>query len=282
MIRALAATLALTATAHAAPETLFSAWRDAPSEPVALSLSAELGFLGVLAHEIQLSKSGTDFDYVEDGGQDVLAPFARLSADVTFSKRHIVTLLYQPLELIGQTVFSQDHVFDGLTFPEGTPVDVQYSFPFWRASYMYDLADGDDQTLALGGSMQIRNATIAFTSADGTLRRSRRNIGPVPVIKVRAQQRFDSGYWIGTEIDGMYAPISVINGSDNEVTGAILDASLRAGFATPVGADMFLNLRYLGGGAVGTGDAESPGSDGYNRNWLHFITVSLGATLHVL
>ncbi|MGK0359244.1 MAG: hypothetical protein ACI9U2_001545 [Bradymonadia bacterium] len=282
MTRALAVVLALTATAHAAPETLFEAWRDAPSEPVALSLSAEMGLLGVLAHDLQLSQSGTDFDYVEDGGQDVLFAFVRLSADVTFADRHIVTLLYQPLELVGQTVFSQDHVFDGLTFPEGTPVDVQYSFPFWRASYMYDLADGDDRTLALGGSLQIRNATIAFTSADGTLRRSRRNIGPVPVLKVRAQQRFASGYWIATEIDGIYAPISVINGSDNEVTGAIIDASLRAGFATPVGADFFLNLRYLAGGAVGTGDADAFGSDGYNRNWLHFLTVSLGATLHIL
>lgn len=37
----------------------------------------------------------------------------------------------------------------------------------------------------------------------------------------------------------------------------------------------FLNLRYLGGGAVGTSDDEGPG-DGYVRNWLHFTTVSVG------
>lgn len=49
--------------------------------------------------------------------------------------------------------------------------------------------------------------------------------------------------WWGTEIDGIYAPISGVNGSSSEVTGALLDASLRVG---------------------------------YTKNWLHFITVSLG------
>jgi hypothetical protein len=39
-----------------------------------------------------------------------------------------------------------------------------------------------------------------------------------------------------------------------------------------------VNLRYIGGGAVGQGDPTSS-SDGYQSNWLHFMTVSLGATL---
>ena len=38
----------------------------------------------------------------------------------------------------------------------------------------------------------------------------------------------------------------------------------------------FFNLRYLGGGAVGTESNPNPPSDGYTKNWLHFITVSLG------
>ena len=69
--------------------------------------------------------------------------------------------------------------------------------------------------------------------------------------------------------------MSYNNGSDNEVVGAILDASLRMGleFEEPVTA--FFNLRYIGGGAVGTSDVDGPG-DGYVRNWLHFITVTAG------
>lgn len=268
--------------AAAERETLLGALADAESEGVWVALSAELGFVGVASHIVQLSEDGTRFDYTEDGGQDVLFPFTRLSAETTFARRHAVSFLYQPLELRGQTVFSRDHVFDGLTFPEGTPVDSRYSFPFWRLRYLYDLADARRHELAFGGAMQIRDATIVFTSADGTLRRSRRGVGPVPVLSFRGRYGFESGWWLASEIDGIYAPISVINGSDNEVTGALLDASLRAGLALPLGIDAFVNLRYLAGGAVGDSEAETPGSDGYTKNWLHLVTVSLGATLHLL
>jgi len=69
--------------------------------------------------------------------------------------------------------------------------------------------------------------------------------------------------------------LGYLNGSDNEVVGAILDASLRVGmeFEQPITA--FLNFRYLGGGAVGTTDIDGPG-DGYVRNWLNFLTLTAG------
>ena len=61
-----------------------------------------------------------------------------------------------------------------------------------------------------------------------------------------------------------------------EITGAILDASLRVGYDFTDRVAGFFNLRYLGGGAVGTESNPNPPSDGYTKNWLHFITVSLG------
>jgi hypothetical protein len=52
----------------------------------------------------------------------------------------------------------------------------------------------------------------------------------------------------------------------NDFVGAILDASLRAGFNPRETLDVFLNLRYLGGGAVGK-EQDTPGpGDGYTRN----------------
>jgi hypothetical protein len=39
---------------------------------------------------------------------------------------------------------------------------------------------------------------------------------------------------------------------------------------------VFLNLRYLGGGAVGTSDDDPGPGDGDVRTWLHFATVSAG------
>jgi hypothetical protein len=39
---------------------------------------------------------------------------------------------------------------------------------------------------------------------------------------------------------------------------------------------LFLNLRYLGGGATGTDTGDVWPGDGYVKNWLNFITVSTG------
>jgi len=51
---------------------------------------------------------------------------------------------------------------------------------------------------------------------------------------------------------------------------------LRAGVSIVDHVDGFLNLRYLGGGAVGTSDNDDGPGDGYVRNWLHFGTVTVG------
>lgn len=39
-----------------------------------------------------------------------------------------------------------------------------------------------------------------------------------------------------------------------------------------------MSLRDLAGGAAGQGDPQ-PTGDGCQRNWRHFLTLSLGATL---
>lgn len=256
-----------------------------PDDFVDLRLNAEIGFLGVLKHTIQFGRGGTTFDYVDEGGQDVLFFFGRLSADITLADNHQITLLYQPLQLEGRTVLKRDHVIDGVTFNAGTGIDTVYSFPFWRISYAYDLIDNPHHEAAIGISLQIRDATIDFTSSDGEQRISNRDIGPVPVLRFKGKMTFTNGLWLGTEIDGFYAPISVLNGSDSEVTGAILDASLRAGLLLDeeAGINAFVNLRYLGGGAVGeSNDDDEFYGDGFNENWLHFLTLSLGFSAEVL
>jgi len=240
------------------------------------SLSAELGFLAVANHIVQLSNDGTRFNYRTDGGQNVLFPFFRLSTDLKFKGRHTVVFLYQPLKLTGETVLAEDTVFDGVVFPEGTPLNSTYGFPFWRISYLYDFLRRPRDEVSIGVSLQIRNATITFTSADGELRADRRDVGPVPALKFRGRWGFDNGVWWGTEIDGIYAPVSGLNGSDEEITGALLDASLRVGYDFTDRVSGFFNVRYLGGGAVGTESNPTPPSDGYTKNWLSFITFSLG------
>jgi len=255
----------------------------AEDHPYSLSGTFEGGFLSPISHKIQFGEeNGTYFDYVSDGAQDVLFAFKRFSLDLKLNEKHSLVFLYQPLALETREVLSEDILIDTTHFPTGTPMRFLYGFPFWRVSYLYNFADGSRDELSIGMSLQLRDATIEFESEDGSLFTANRNVGPVPIIKFRVKKYFDSGLWLGSEIDGFYAPVSYINGSNNEVIGAILDASVRAGLDLPKNSEAFLNLRYLGGGAVGSSEnVEGPG-DGYTKNWLHFLTVSVGISHGIL
>lgn len=279
MIPALfAALLTATPTADAAPtppnSTLNEEGRALRIEP-----GAELGFLAPLSHTIQLGNDGSDFDYVKEGGQDNLFLVSRWTLDLRIRERSTVTFLYQPLDIRTEQTATRDLRFDGLDFVQGTPIDMRYGFDFYRVSYTRDIIPDEKRELALGASLQIRNAAISFSSADGTLRTVNRDIGPVPVLKVRGRFEGQQRTWWGFEADGFYAPIKYLNGGTTDVVGAILDASVRAGFKASNGVEPFLNLRYLGGGSDGTSSDPDPGKDGYSQNWLNFVTVTAGVYL---
>lgn len=256
-----------------------------PKHRLSLHAEAELGYLGVFSHVIQFSNGGSEVDYRRDAGQDILFPFARLGVDLGIGERQHAVLLYQPLELNSEETLRRDLVIDEALFEAGTPVRFRYSFPFWRASWLWDFLKDPRHEASLGASLQIRNAAIEFASLDGTLQRSTRDIGPVPLLKFRGRWGLPHDFFAGAELDGIYAPVSYLNGSDTEITGALLDAQLRGGLSlgTIVPAEVFVGWRYLGGGAVGTDDAEfEPGfGDGYVRNWLHFWTTSLGVRVRL-
>ncbi|ERP38745.1 hypothetical protein [Chitinivibrio alkaliphilus] len=166
-------------------------------------------------------------------------------------------------------------------FAQGTPLDLTYSFPFYRFSWLRRLSHSPTHSFEIGLSLQIRNAQITFADRKGDLLREEQDIGPVPAFKVRLHRSIHDSYWIGLEADGMYAPVRYINGSDSDVEGAILDASLRAGRdLEQLPGAVYLNLRYLGGGAEGTSDPGQFG-DGYTENWLHFLILTLGMQAHV-
>jgi len=242
--------------------------------------TAEIGFVGVLYNRIQSGMDGTPFDYRNEGGQDALFPWLRFTGEWEAKRHHTFIFLVQPLNVTSDVTFRNDHRIDGIDFPAGTSVDVRYDFSFYRFSYLYDFFRDPEQELAIGVSGQLRNAVINFTATDGSRRSGSRGLGFVPVLKVRGRYTFPKGkgLWLGGEIDGFYAKGRGVSGSPNYFEGAILDASARVGLVMrPVG-DIFVNLRYLGGGARGTDEGDLD-YDGYTSNWLHTMTFSLGIQL---
>ena len=141
---------------------------------------------------------------------------------------------------------------------------------------MFDTQPGLNKELSFGGGIQIRNATIDFTSTDGTLRNSNRDIGPVPVLASRGHFDIGKQRWWGFDIAGAFAPIKYINGSNSDVVGALLDTSVRTGIRLNNGVHSFVSLRYISGGSEGTSSNPDEGKDGFSESWVHFGAISLG------
>ena len=256
-------------------------WLNDPGNNYEWRAGVELGALQVIEHTIQFGKEarGTRFDYVRDGGQNILTRFERLSAEIHLKPRHTFIALIQPLTVVTDVVLEEDLIVDSTVFAAGTPMDLRYGFDFYRFSWLYDFWSAPDRELAIGLSLQLRNASIAFASRDGEQFRVYRNLGPVPILKFRGRAPLSGGTWAAAEVDGFYAQGKGVTGSTNvesSFKGAILDASLRYGMTLTESVDGYVNLRYLGGGASGQQeDPENPG-DGYTDNWLGTVALTLG------
>lgn len=237
----------------------------------------ELGFLGVFDHKIQFGQENTTyFDYVRDGGQDNLFFNARLAIEFEFKERNIFTFLYQPLNLETRVELNEDIRIDDTFFPAGSNVNLKYGFPFYRLSYLRYFVKTDKLTVGGGLSLQIRNADIRFESGDGSQLVASRDVGFVPALKFRMGYHYNDKMSTEIEADGMYAPISILNGSDTDVLGSILDISIRQNFQIMDQLRAYATFRYIGGGAQGQGDDFREISDGYSKNWLHLFAISLG------
>lgn len=248
------------------------------SPALAFRARGELGALGVLAHSIRYGQT-TLVDYVEDGDQDTLFFFARLSAELAVRGRHSLILLYQPLSLQTESALRRDLTIGEVNFPARTPTRFGYGFDFYRLSYQYDIYPDARRELAFGAGFQIRNARVSFVSSDGERGFTQTNVGFVPLLRMRGRYVFESAAFLEAELDGWTSPVPGQGRKGEIALGVIADVALRAGVELRRRAELFLTLRYLGGGFRGEGAEDQPlvGPDKWNANWLHTATISVGA-----
>jgi hypothetical protein len=133
----------------------------------------------------------------------------------------------------------------------------------------------DSTQVALGASLQLRNARIEFTSVDGSKHRSNRNVGPVPIFKFQTTTQLTDGVWWGTDVDTIYVPVRYLNGGSSDVVGSFHDVSVKLGFPVVSWLDAAFVTRYIGGGAKGTDKTPTAGSDGYADNQINTLNFSL-------
>jgi hypothetical protein len=262
--------------------------------PVQFFAEYEQGFIDILSHNIQTGGDGDNFNYVTQGGQDILFPFERINVGAVINDRHRISFLYQPLEINTVVPFQNSVTVDGKEI-DGV-VELKYSFPFWRFTYSYDVLNRKDMTLGFGAALQIRNASIIFKEVDGTADDNgdyvaseasvSQNVGPVPALNIYYMWETPVGINISADITGLYASSAIINGASFDFEGSILDASIRTGYRLKHNMELFANLRFFGGTSKGTSSYDgsnwsvsSGGSTRYGENNIATLTATLGFTI---
>ena len=259
-----------------------------PDRALQVTPEAEIGFLKVFVHRIQVGSEGSPFDYVEQGGQEILFPYARFAVNVDIGTRNSVKLLYQPLTLETTTRVTGEPVqFDDVEFPVDEGLRLKYGFDFYRATYLFNALARPAITVGPGASLQFRNASLVFESASGEELVATQDLGPVPVIAGRVEYDPQRGglapAFFELEADGFYATSAFINGADYDFTGSIFDIGLTAGYEANPATDLYVTLRVVGGGGKGTraGNPEywTQSRDGFTDNFLTLGALSVGARL---
>lgn len=248
------------------------------------AFDVEFGGLKVLSHTYRVgaSPANTDFDFVTQGGQEIIFPFSRLEASFLFGGRHEVGFLYQPLELSTKVDFPSTVNIDGKAFLG--PTAITYGFPFYRLAYQYRFLDRGDSWLGGGLVIQLRDASIRFESLDGSTLAVSQNLGIVPALATSGRLALGGPWFVAFEATGIYASSALLNGADFEFEGSLLDASARLGFAMSEAASVYLNVRFLGGSASGI--SKYPRTEWTNstspetENRLSTMSFTIGAGLH--
>lgn len=248
-----------------------------------LNAEVEGGFIGVLNHTLQNGKPGTNFNYKEEGGQDILFPIFRYQVGLNY-KRSNLSILYQPLELITDVTFKDDVIIDGTTFTSGTPMELTYSFPFWRFTYLYTIVDRPETIFSIGGSLQLRNASIKFKEIGGVNQTVSQNLGPVPAISLLYDRQFKSGIGIYFDLTGSYANSSFFNGASYDFEGSLLDGSVKIYFELQRAMRWYVGCRFLGGSATGNSEnidgTWTESSSSYTDNQLATIIFFTGVRIY--
>jgi hypothetical protein len=247
------------------------------------SFEVEIGAIKIFTntYRVGAAPANNDFDYVSQGGQEILFPFSRLSAAFLVQGRHDLRFIYQPFEVSTEVNFPQSVTVDNTVF--SGPTRLTYGFPFYRATYQYRfLADGASW-LAAGAAIQLRNASIRFASLDGLKLTVSQNLGVVPALAVSGRRDLGRGWFLSFDATGIYASSAFFNGASFQFEGSILDASARIGFPLSGTSEAFLNARFFGGSAKGISQyARSAWSNSVSpeaANYLSTATFTIGATV---
>jgi len=199
---------------------------------------------------------GTEFSLTDDLEASAV-PYYRVRLGAVLGGRHTVFAFYTPVRIVSRGTFSEDVVFEGVTFPAGSTVTATYRFDSPRLTYRYGLVRSPRWEVDIGVTAKVRDAEIAL---QGAQRAAKANTGFVPLLSFRAAWRLSKAVSLVLDGDALAAS----QGRAEDVSLA-LEARLRDGVYARAG------YRILEGGA--------DNDEVYNFALVHFVGAGLTVRL---
>jgi len=182
------------------------------------------------------------------------APAFRLRVGYRIASRHLITALYAPLQVAARGSVDHDVLFEGGTYPAGTPLLAVYRFDSYRLTYRYSFLRNDEIDLAGGLTAKIR---AAETSLYGVESRRKTNVGFVPLLNLHLAWRPNAGaFGIVIDADALAAP-----------QGRAEDILVAGTWAVREGVELRAGYRMVEGGA--------DNDEVYTFAWFHYAVVGL-------
>lgn len=146
---------------------------------------------------------GTLFSLSEELQTDPSGYF-RLRMFYDFNDRHHLGALFAPLTVHPTGQLDRPLIFEGVTFPAGTPLEATYRFNSYRLIYRYDFVRKERVEFGLGFTAKIRDAEISVRG--NGLEGKKTNVGFVPILHFRLLWKVSAPFALLVDGDALAAP----------------------------------------------------------------------------
>ena len=135
---------------------------SSPDSLCQVDLDVETGIAFSGYNDVRIpGDEGTLFSLSEELNADP-GVFFRVRATYNFNEHNHLGILYAPLTINSSGELDRDLIFEGETFPAGTPLESSYKFNSYRMFYRYDFLRNDKIEIGAGLTAKIRDAEIRF------------------------------------------------------------------------------------------------------------------------
>jgi hypothetical protein len=125
---------------------------------------------------------GSEIDLEDDLGLDDDDELPVFSIAMRPWSRHKFFFSYMSMDRDAKHVLTEDLIFDGITFPEGTDVDTDFGIDMYRAGYTWSFLQNESWELGLSLGAYWLTMDMKLSAVDGVIQADYSESEPFPMI----------------------------------------------------------------------------------------------------